>query len=207
MSLLIVLPKVSMATQMEVQNIATDFIVAYYSIVIGEIDNLNKFYDVDASIWRNDLNSKVGVSLKKAKINLFPTIELGTDFSILSYSILPLKTGFSVSVIGQLKFEQSTRTFSQFFTLAKKSDRYFIVSDSLMFHDLISDKKVAKPIVPANNTAEPPQNAPAAPKLEVKAETSAPVPENKQSEQQKKAKKSPRNRDSKFAPYIPPSST
>lgn len=173
------------------QQVASDFIIAYYTLVIDENKrkNIVNFYDNEAYIWRAEMNSKVGSPINKASDTIFPPLN-SEDVVIEGFGIIPTTNGFSLSVQGKLQNPNYYKVFSQFFTIQLKQKRYFIVADSLTVFNEIST--VPTPILSQNLISN----------TNVQDQKPQVQNENANTEHQK-PKYSQKSRKNPFAPWVP----
>ena len=118
----------------DIRSVCAEFVVAYYTYFVHHKEEVVKFYDQDnATVWRKELGSDVGVSLKDGKQFLVPEIARGSSVTVSSYNAVRIENGIALVVNGHIVYEGETTAhmFSQFFTLTSFCDRVFIESDSL----------------------------------------------------------------------------
>ena len=113
------------------QKIGQQFIQAYYSTLIQNANDLSKFYDQEASIWRESFGNGESKKVEDCKDNLFPAVQQGSEVAITSFADNSFPGGFHISVFGHIIKDSITSVFNQTFVLLQRSDRIFIVSDAL----------------------------------------------------------------------------
>jgi hypothetical protein len=120
----------------DVVGVASEFIHVYYTSLLYNPQDLPKFYDPTKSrIWRQPLNSKIGVPFSDASALLIPPIDEGSSVSVTNFNVIPVDHGFALTVTGTIAYKSAIRIFTQFFTIKSVGDRYFVLSDSLTLLD------------------------------------------------------------------------
>lgn len=118
--------------QNQLITVANEFLVAYYTNLVYPKNDQDKFYAENATILRPGMESTVGLPISEAKGQICYDITTGTEFSVLTYEILPIpEYGFNLYVTGTQKCDGETKLFNQNFTLHFAHERYFVVSDFL----------------------------------------------------------------------------
>lgn len=108
------------------------FIVAYYTNFVYSQQKINTFYDKESStIWRQSLNSRAAASFWENRHLVVPEIREGSKVTVVDYNFSVGAEQITVVVYGKIEFEDQSEPFVQCFGLAHKSDRIFIISDSL----------------------------------------------------------------------------
>jgi hypothetical protein len=126
-------------------NIAAEFIRAYYTSLVYSPDDLPQFYDQEAAaIWRDQLGDAPASPFDQTREVLVPDIPRGAKVAVLRFTALPIPSGFSIVVVGEIGHGGASRPFHQCFTLAAFQDRFFVVGDYLTFYGNI-DREFVPP--------------------------------------------------------------
>lgn len=117
------------------KEIGEQFVQAYYTTLIQNRNDLTKFYDKEAMIWRDSFGNGEGKNFESAKPDLFVKISHGCDVSVTGYSFNNFHGGIHVFVNGHILDNDLVYVFVQSFVILEKSERYFIVSDTLKINE------------------------------------------------------------------------
>ncbi|EAY16064.1 hypothetical protein TVAG_278300 [Trichomonas vaginalis G3] len=115
---------------MEEKEVGNHFISTYYNTLAFQPEEIVKFYDSEATIWRSTMESPIGKKLADANDDLLIKIPTGCEVVVTGYSVLPLNGQILVNTNGFILNDNDTELFSQSFVLVEKSKRYFIIADS-----------------------------------------------------------------------------
>lgn len=116
---------------MQENEVGYHFISSYYTSLAYNPDDIKKYYDNDANIWRSTMNTQVGKKLSEASNELVIKIPTGCEIVMTGYNILPLNGQILINTNGYILNENETELFNQTFVLAEKAaKRYFIIADS-----------------------------------------------------------------------------
>ena len=127
------------------QKVGQQFVQAYYATLVNTKNDLIKFYQPEAMIWRESLGSGKGIKLADYKEDLFVELPRGCEISVTDFTENVFQGGIHITVFGHILDDDKTIVFTQSFVLLECSDRYCVVSDTL---------KVAKAGSVVNTTAE-----------------------------------------------------
>ena len=113
------------------KKLGQQFIQAYYSTTLQDKDELIKFYDEEATFWRDSFGNGETKQVKDNKDKIALVIQPGSELVITNFADINFKGGIHVSVNGHIINDQNTVIFNQTFVLLQEADRLFIVSDVL----------------------------------------------------------------------------
>jgi hypothetical protein len=168
-------------------DIPAEFIRAYYTSLVYNPDDLPHFYDQGtAAIWRDQLGDSPARPFGETRQVLVPEIPKGAKVAVLRFTALPIPSGFSIIVVGEIGHGRASRPFHQCFTLAAVQDRFFVVGDYLTLFGQIDAEFVPPDSLfevdgrrahPEGQGAPPPAAPPPAPPAaEAKRPSSPPHP-------------------------------
>ena len=124
------------------QKIGKQFIKAYYQTVTQSKNDLIKFYEQDATVWRDSFGNGEGKKVEECKEKLALDVPVGSEIAIINFAENYFKGGLHLSVFGYINQNDINSVFNQTFVLMEHSDRVFIVSDALKVSE---ESKVAIP--------------------------------------------------------------
>ena len=113
------------------QKIGQQFIQAYYATLLQQKDELPKFYDQEAAIWRDSFESGESKKVEDCKDILALNVPQGSEVAITSFADNSFPGGSHISVYGHIISNENTKVFNQTFVLVQRSDRTLVVSDAL----------------------------------------------------------------------------
>ncbi|KAH0791676.1 hypothetical protein GPJ56_004362 [Histomonas meleagridis] len=126
--------------------IAMEFISAYYNKLAYAPNDLPKFYNQEkAIIWRQSMESPNGIPFIDAKKDLTPHIARGSKISVMDYNILNVGSGFILNVFGKIESEITHKFVQTFFIETVEGDdssRTCVISDSFKY-DLSNEEEEA----------------------------------------------------------------
>ena len=125
-----------MSIQRGISDVAKDFIFLYYRELIYKAEEVYRFYDENAYIWR-DSSDNFARPFKEMQNKLIPQMTPGTTVQVSNYTILPCGVSFNVNVFGTYTSDGNQKNFVQSFVLTSRLGHYYILSDSLSFPDFI----------------------------------------------------------------------
>lgn len=188
----------------QILSTAQNFIVLYYNFAATCKNDINKFYDQNALVWRS--GSSKAIKLSEINERLFPEVKHGSEFNVVDYSVVPVEENkaFNLTVTGNFSYnKENIQAFTQCFTLKYFDEKAAIISDSLFITPVDSIVVPEKELVECPPYERKQMRARQNKQKEQKEQKEK--KEHDQKEMVEKPQRKPRYNDNdRFKPYVAP---